>query len=293
MLVAVAAVRGGMGTVSVVTVVGSVNLDLVAVLARLPQAGETLTATGLTRVPGGKGANQALAAHRRGLTVRLGAAVGADPEAETALELLRREGVGLDGLQQVAEPTGLALISVDTAGETTIVVVPGANATLRVTAEDVAGADAVLTVLEVPDQAVTAAAQHATGLFVLNAAPARPVPSDVLRRADLVVVNRAEYAALPEPHAARAVAVTDGPRGAVLLRDGQQVAAAAAPPVTAVDGTAAGDAFVGAAVAGLLGGARDAEWLTRACAAGALAATRLGAQPSLPTAAEIDEVLAR
>jgi ribokinase len=275
-----------------VTVVGSVNLDLVAALARLPDPGETLTATGLTRVPGGKGANQALAAHRLGLPVRLIAAVGTDPEADTALELLRREGVGLDRLQRVTEPTGLALIAVDTEGETTIVVVPGANAALRVDAEDVAGADAVLTVLEVPEQAVIAAAQHATGLFVLNVSPARPVSPDVLRRADLVVVNRAEYAALPEQHAARALAVTDGPRGAVLLRDSQQVATAAPPPVTAVDGTAAGDAFIGAAVAGLLRGLPDAEWLIRACAAGALAAARPGAQPSLPTAAEIDEVLA-
>ena len=276
-----------------VTVVGSVNLDLVAALPRLPDPGETLTATGLNRLPGGKGANQALAVRRLGLAVRLVAAVGTDPEADTALELLRREGVRLDRLQWVTEPTGLALIAVDTAGETTIVVVPGANAALRVEAQDVAGADAVLTVLEVPEQAVTAAARYATGLFVLNASPARPVPPEVLRRADLVVVNRAEYAALPGLHVARALAVTDGPRGAVLLRDGRHVAAAVAPPVSVVDGTAAGDAFIGAAVAGLLRGLPDAEVLTRACAAGALAVTRPGAQPSLPTAAEIDEVLAR
>jgi ribokinase len=275
-----------------VTVVGSVNLDLVATLARLPQPGESLTATSLARVPGGKGANQALAIHRLGLPVRLVAAVGTDPEADLALELLRREGVGLR-LQRVTEPTGLALIAVDTAGETTIIVIPGANAQLRVAAEDVAGADAVLTVLEVPDHAVIAAAQHATGLFVLNAAPARPVPPDVLRRADLVVVNRAEYAALPDLDTARAVAVTDGARGALLLRNGTQVATAVPPPVSAVDGTAAGDAFIGAAVAGLLRGLPDADLLTRACTAGALAATRLGAQPSLPTTAEIEEVLNR
>ncbi len=276
-----------------VTVVGSVNLDLVAALSRLPRPGETLTATGLSRIPGGKGANQALAACRLGLPVRLVAAVGTDPEADTALKLLRREGVKLDRLQGVTEPTGMALISVDTEGDTTIVVVPGANAALRVEAADVAGADAVLTVLEVPDQAVTAAAQHATGLFVLNAAPARPVPPEVLRRADLVVVNHAEYAALSGLPAARVVVVTDGPRGAVLLRDGRRVAAASPPAVNAVDGTGAGDAFIGAAVAGLLHGLPDSELLARACAAGALAATRPGAQPSLPTAAEIDQVLAR
>ena len=276
-----------------VTVVGSVNLDLVAALPRLPDPGETLTATGLARVPGGKGANQALALRRWGLPVQLVAAVGTDPEADTALELLRREGVRLGRLQQVTEPTGLALISVDVAGETTIVVVPGANAALRVAAEDVAGADAVLTVLEIPDHAVAAAARHATGLFVLNAAPARPVPLETLRRADLVVVNKSEYTALPDLHTARAVAVTDGPRGAVLLRDGEQVAAAVPPPVNVVDGTAAGDAFIGAAVAGLLHGLTDAELLARACAAGALAATRPGAQPSLPRAADVVEVLAQ
>ncbi|MGH3764309.1 MAG: ribokinase [Pseudonocardiaceae bacterium] len=272
---------------------GSVNLDLVAALPRLPDVGETLTATRLTRVPGGKGANQALAVRRCGLPVRLVAAVGTDPDADTALELLCRENVGLARLQRVAEPTGLALITVDAAGETTIVVVPGANAALHVDAEDVAGADAVLTVLEVPDHAVTAAARYATGLFVLNAAPARPVSPEVLERADLVVVNRVEYAALPGLLAARAVAITDGPRGAVLLRYGSQVATAAPPPVSAVDGTGAGDAFIGAAVAGLLHGLPDADLLVRACAAGALAATRPGAQPSLPTAAEIDEVLAQ
>lgn len=276
-----------------VTVVGSVNLDLVAAVPRLPAAGETLTSTGLIRIPGGKGANQALAVRRCGLPVQLVAAVGTDPQADTALKLLGREGVGLDRLQRVTEPTGLALIAVDTAGETTIVVVPGANAALQVDAEDVAGADAVLTVLEVPDQAVTAAARHATGLFVLNAAPARPVPPEVLDRADLVVVNRAEYAALPGLGTARAVAITDGPRGAVLLRNGSRVAAAVPPQVSAVDGAGAGDAFIGAAVAGLLHGLPDDHLLSRACAAGALAATRPGAQPSMPTAAEIDELLAQ
>ena len=179
------------------------------------------------------------------------------------------------------------------AGETTIVVVPGANAALHIDPADVAGAEVVLSVLEVPDHAVAAAARHATGLFVLNAAPARPVPPGVLQRADLVVVNRAEYAALPSLGTAPAVAVTDGPRTAVLLRNGQQVAAAVPPLVDAVDGTGAGDAFIGAAVTGLLHGLADAELLARACAAGALAATRHGAQPSLPSAAEVEQVLAQ
>lgn len=276
-----------------VTVVGSVNLDLVAALPRLPRPGETLTASGLRKVPGGKGANQALAAARAGARVRLVAAVGTDGDAQAALELLRRDGIGLDGVRTLSAPTGLALIEVDDAGENTIVVVPGANAELQVSRDDVAGADAVLAVLEVPDTAVRAATEHAEGLFVLNAAPARPVPDAVLRRADLVVVNRAEYAALPGIDRARAVAVTDGPRDAVLLRDGREIARATPPRVGAVDGTAAGDAFVGVAVVCMLERRHDTDLLVRACAAGALAATRHGAQPSLPTADEIDEVLAR
>ena len=284
--------RDGIGAMSV-TVVGSVNLDLVATVPQLPHPGETRTATGLARLPGGKGANQALAIRRLGLPVRLVAAVGVDPEADIALRLLQREGVDLSRLQRAGDPTGLALITVDALGENTIVVVAGANATLRVDAADVAGASAVLTVLEVPDHAVRAAARCATGLFLLNAAPARPVPAEVLQRADLVVANRAEYAALPELRTARAVAVTDGPRGAVLLRAGRQVAAAAPPPVRAVDGTGAGDAFTGAVVAGLLRGLPDSELLRRACAAGAMAASRPGAQPSLPTDTEIDEALSR
>ena len=271
----------------------TVNLDLVATVPQLPHPGETRTATGLARLPGGKGANQALAIRRLGLPVRLVAAVGVDPEADIALRLLQREGVDLSRLQRAGDPTGLALITVDALGENTIVVVAGANATLRVDAADVAGASAVLTVLEVPDHAVRAAARCATGLFLLNAAPARPVPAEVLQRADLVVANRAEYAALPELRTARAVAVTDGPRGAVLLRAGRQVAAAAPPPVRAVDGTGAGDAFTGAVVAGLLRGLPDSELLRRACAAGAMAASRPGAQPSLPTDTEIDEALSR
>lgn len=274
-----------------VVVVGSVNLDLVARVRQLPVPGETVTASSFLRVPGGKGANQALAARRAGARVRLVAAVGDD--AGPALELLRRDGVDLGGVREVRGPTGLALIGVDALGETTVVVIPGANDELRVDPADLAGAAAVLTVLEVPDVAVRATAQGAPGLFVLNAAPARPVAPEVLERADLVVVNRLEHAALDGLPGARAVVVTSGASGAVLLRDGREVARAAPPPVDAVDSTAAGDAFVGAAVVGLLDGLDDEQLLARACAAGALAVTRSGAQPSLPTAAEVDGVLAR
>jgi ribokinase len=278
--------------VSRIAVVGSVNLDLVARVPRLPASGETLAASGLSRVPGGKGANQALAARRLGADVTLVAAVGDDPAAGEALALLRRDGVRLDRLRHdPREPTGHALIKVDDAGDTTIVIVAGANAALAVTPEDVRGADAVLAVLEIPDEAVADAVRHADGMVVLNAAPARALDPELVRRVDLVVVNAGEYAAIDGLDAAGAVAVTYGADGAVLRRGGREVARAAPPPVTVVDGTAAGDTFTAALTVALLDGASDADALHRACAAGALAVTRAGAQPSLPTAAELEAVL--
>jgi ribokinase len=278
--------------VSRIAVVGSVNLDLVARVPRLPAPGETIAAGGLRRVPGGKGANQALAARRLGADVTMVAAVGDDPAADEALALLTRDGVRLDRLRRdPARPTGHALITVDDAGETTIVVVGGSNEALSVSPEDVRGADAVLTVLEIPDAAVADAARHATGMVVLNAAPARALAPDLLRRVDLVVVNAGEYAAIDGLDAAGAVAVTHGAQGAVLRRGGREVARAAPPPVRVVDGTAAGDTFTAALAVALLDGASDAEALHRACTAGALAVTRAGAQPSLPTAAELEAAL--
>lgn len=277
-----------------IAVVGSVNLDLVARLPRLPAAGETLSATGFDRVPGGKGANQALAARRLGGDVRLVAAVGDDPLAAEALALLTAEGVDTTAVATVrGAPTGLALIEVDDAGETTIVVVPGANAQLRVEPDQLEDAQAVLTVLEVPDEAVSAAAAGAHEFFAINAAPARPIPPDALARADLVVVNRAEYPRVPGLAKARLLAITLGADGAVLLQNGTQVCTAAAPVVNAVDGTAAGDAFTAALVIGLTRGDREDHALHAACAAGALTASRRGAQPSLPTAAEVAGMVAR
>jgi ribokinase len=273
-----------------VVVVGSVNLDLVAAVASLPAAGETVAATGYTRVPGGKGANQALAARRLGADVTLVAAVGTDDAADEALALLLADGVDLGRLRRTGgEPTGVALITVDDTGENTIVVAPGANATLAVGPEDLAGADAVLCQLEVPIGTVLAAAEHTpdTALFCLNPAPPRPVPDAVLDRADLVVANRAEYAAVPALDRARLLAVTAGAAGAVLRRGNREVASARPPRVVARDGTAAGDAFIGALVVGLLSGEDERTALERACVAGALAASRPGAQPSLPRKDEL------
>ena len=145
--------------------------------------------------------------------------------------------------------------------------------------------DAVLCQLEVPDAAVLAAWEQCVGLFCLNAAPARPIAVD----ADLTVVNRHELDALVRRDGL--VALTLGEEGAVLLDDGEETARATPPVVDAVDGTAAGDAFTACLLVSLLEGRGEEEALTRACAAGALAASRFGAQPSLPTAAEVDDIL--
>jgi ribokinase len=262
-----------------IVVVGSVNLDLVARCERLPRAGETVTGARFERVPGGKGGNQAVACARLGAEVTMVAAVGRDPFAEEALAGLREAQVALE-LEVVDAPTGVALILVDGEGENQIVVAPGANGLLG--AIVLPAADAVLCQLEIPDAAVVAAWEQASGLFCLNAAPARPVAVDP----DLAVVNRYELETLARRDGL--VALTLGAEGAVLLEGGEEVARAAPPPVEAVDGTAAGDAFTACLLVSLLEGRSRDEALRRACAAGALAASRFGAQPSLPSAAEVD-----
>jgi len=261
-----------------VTVVGSINLDLVARVERLPRPGETLTGATLERIPGGKGANQAVGAARLGAGVRMVGCVGADPYTDEALAGLREAHVQLD-VREVDAPTGVAIILVAADGENQIVVVPGANA--EVGGFSVQGN--VLCQLEIPDAAVDEARAQAAWLCV-NAAPARPLVVD----ADLVVANRYEAEVVGEQ---RLLAVTLGEEGAVLLEDGKEVARARPPKVEAVDGTAAGDAFTACLVVSMLEGRDREESLRRACAAGAIAASRFGAQPSLPTADEVDAIL--
>jgi ribokinase len=274
-----------------VCVVGSVNLDLVATVPRLPRPGETLTGAALDHVPGGKGANQAVAAARLGADVRFVGAVGDDEFGREALAELR--GVAdLSGLQAVDAPTGLALILVDEAGENQIVVVPGANHALAAERIEVGEPDALVCQLEVTDEAIEAAMRQAPdAFFCLNAAPSRPVSAAILERADLIVANSLELEALGSSPMGALFALTLGADGALLLEGGEEVARAAPPVVEAVDGTAAGDAFTACLVVSLLEGREREEALRRACAAGAIAASRPGAQPSLPTAAEVDEIL--
>jgi ribokinase len=260
------------------TVVGSINLDLVARVDRLPRAGETIVGHDFARVPGGKGANQAVAAARLGADVRMIGAVGEDPLADEALAGLHDAGVELQLTR--TGTTGIALILVDGAGENQIVVVPGANA--HVPPSSPTGA--VLCQLEVPDDVVRAAAANAD-FFALNAAPARHVDLEP----DLLIVNRLEHEIVSR---GKLVAVTYGAEGAALFDGGEEVARATPPIVEAVDGTAAGDAFAACLVVCLLEGRDRAEALVRACAAGALAASRFGAQPSLPTADDVTAILA-
>jgi ribokinase len=273
------------------TVVGSINLDLVARVRYLPRPGETLTDAELSHVPGGKGANQAVAAARLGAHVRLVAALGDDEFGRDAVRDLRAADVDLSGVQVVTSATGIALILVDDEGENQIVVVPGANHSLDPARVEVGEADALLCQLEIGDDAIDAAAAQTDAFFCLNAAPARPVSDSILQRVDLIVANSFELDALGSSPLGALFALTLGAEGALLIDDGEEVARARPPAVEAVDGTAAGDAFTACLVVSLLEGRDRQEAIERACAAGALAASRPGAQPSLPTATEVDEIL--
>ncbi len=275
-----------------VTVVGSLNVDVVVRADRLPLPGETLLGSSVARLPGGKGANQAVALARLGVPVLLVGAVGAD--ADGALCLSALPGVDASGVATVAAPTGLALITVDAAGENTIVAVPGANAL----ASAPASADALVVQLELPLPVVTAAVSVATGLVVLNAAPALPLPPELLRLVDVLVVNETEALVVSgcanvddaldnlHPLVRRGVVVTLGAAGCLVGSATGRVRIAG-QSVTAVDTVGAGDAFVAALTWALLSGRSLTAAAEIACAAGAIAVTRLGARSS-PTLAELE-----
>lgn len=277
------------------TVVGSINLDFVASAATLPAPGETVTGATLARHPGGKGANQALAARRLGAAVQMIGATGKDGMADEALGLLRRDGVDLWGVATKPDlASGVALIAVSAEGENQIIVAPGANA--GVLPGDLPNTleGALVMQLELPVATVAAAAERATGFVAVNLAPAATVPQTLLDRADLLIVNETEAAFYGEDlhRSPGLVAVTLGGAGAKLFKDGALIAAASPPAVSVVDTTGAGDCFVAALTVALLEGQSPAEALTFACTAGALAVTRAGAQPSLPWRAEVDAALA-
>jgi ribokinase len=266
-----------------ITVVGSANVDHVVRCERLPRAGETVTNGVFERIPGGKGANQAVAAARLGAKVRFVGRFGRD---EFTLRSLEEQGIDTSGVVHDEGESGVAFVLVDETGENMIVTAPGANRRLAADQVDVGDPDAVICQQEINTDTIAAAAAGAR-FFCLNAAPAR---GPLRHKPDLLVANRYEYEAIGSFYEGL-LALTLGAEGAVLLQAGEEVARATPPPVHAVDGTAAGDAFCAALVVSLLEGIEQQAALVRACAAGALAASRPGAQPSLPTAAEVDALL--
>ena len=273
-----------------ITVIGSVNLDIVAKVARLPAAGETVTGAELYRYPGGKGANQALAAQRLGADVTLIARVGDDAAADEALVLLREDGVDLSqcfALQDI--PTGTALIAVAPSGENQIVVAPGANRHLAPDDIVVPESDALICQLEVPTDTVARAAKEFAGFLSVNLAPAARIDVAVLQRANLVVVNETESTWYGDTLRAcnGMVATTRGAGLATLEQDGVVIAEARPPAVEAIDATGAGDTFTAALTVALVEGQSPQDALEFACAAGAAATTRMGAQPSLPMRHEV------
>lgn len=294
-----------------VVVLGSVNWDLTVITDRHPRPGETVLGKESHSGPGGKGANQAVAASRLGSRVAMVGRVGEDRQGREMIDVLAGEGVEVSGVIVDRDAaTGLAVITIDSAGENTIVVVPGANGRLgRDQVEDHRGiheAPVVLAQLEIPLEAVVAAAAAAEGIFCLNPAPARPLPDELLAAVDVLVPNRSELAILtgggdPEDvdqaadmaralEGPEAVVVTLGAEGALVVEQGEPMHIPS-PQVETVDTTGAGDAFCGAFAAALAQGRSLVAAARRGVAAGALATTRIGAQSALPTLSELEEIL--
>lgn len=274
-----------------ITVVGSINLDIVATAPTLPAPGETVTGGRLARFPGGKGANAALAAQRLGQPVSLIGAVGSDDMAEEAMALLIKSGMDLSGTAHInGETTGVALIGVDAQGENFIIVCPGANNALR--PEDVSDhpIQHMMGVLEVPPQTLLAAATKATGFVSLNLAPAMTVPDELLAAANLISVNESEAEFYGDAlHSLDAlIAVSIGAEGAVLYKAGKEITRQSPPQVTVVDTVGAGDTFTAALTVALIEGMSEQDALAFAVKAGALACTKRGAQTSLPFRRDVD-----
>ncbi len=296
-----------------IVVVGSANLDLVVDVDVIPLVGETVLGGDLRRIPGGKGANQAVAAARLGRRVALIGRVGDDEGGAILRSALDADGVGIGEVRTVeGVPSGVALIAVGRDGDNAIVVSPGANA--RLSGSDVveaapllAAATVTLLQLEVPVEAVTEAAVASAGIVILNPAPAphEPLPADLIAAVDIMVPNQTELAALTghegpvdattAAHLARrlpcdAVVVTLGSEGALVV-EGTDTTHVPAPRVDPVDTTAAGDSFCGALADALVRGATVVEAAHWAVRVGAVTTLRPGAQPSLPTADEVDRLI--
>lgn len=279
-----------------VVVVGSVNIDVVFDVNRLPGPGETVLGTSARWVPGGKGGNQAIAAARAGADVQLVAAVGADSNARVLREHLAANNVGLDGLITLPGPSGTAAIVVADGGENTIVVAPGANAHLTLDSQAlrdlVSGADVALIQLEIPLPTALVAARQAKAagaVVILNASPGggdRTLLAELAAATDVVVVNESEAQLWDWPVAH--LVTTRGARGATYVSADQE-SEIPAPSVEALDTTGAGDVFAGVLAAGWITDRHHA--LRRACAAGALATLVPGAGDCAPYDETIEDAL--
>lgn len=265
-----------------VTVVGSINLDIIATTDRLPTAGETVGGGVLQQQPGGKGANQAVAAARLGGSSRMIGAVGDDAQGRLMLEALSAAGADTAGVAVLdGDATGTALIVVDRDGENQIVVCPGANAAFSLEGVEFGPDETVLCQLEVGLPVVLEAAWRAKGFFVLNAAPAMDLPAELLERCDLVIVNETEYELIPALADAKLVAVTYGKDGSAMFERGRKVAEAPAAAVTVANTIGAGDAFCAALVLALRAGLTYSTALAVANAVGADAVRDQSSQPAL------------
>lgn len=292
-----------------IAVLGSANIDLVVSAARAPGPGETVAGRSFRRVPGGKGANQALAAARAGGVVAFAGAVGDDEFGRQIAGVLETNGVDIAALERTSEATGMAHITVDDTGENSIVVLSGANGTVTSLADShravIEAADVLLLQLELPMSLVVEAAQYARSrdvFVVLTPAPVLPLSDRLLGCVDLLIPNEHEALlltggvqdALPAAtYLARrcgAVVVTLGARGALHV-NGMDTTRIPAFPVDLVDTTAAGDTFVGVLAVGLTEGLDIPAAARRASAAAALSVQRFGASSSMPTRAEIDVFL--
>lgn len=288
-----------------ILVFGSINVDLAVPVAHLPAPGETVLGGDYTLSPGGKGANQALAARRAGAEVALAGAVGTDRFADIALAGLRAAGTNLDLVRTVAAPTGCAAIMVSATGENAIAVASGANALAQAgqVPDPALGAGTLLLLqMEVPageNWRLVRRVRARGGSVILNLAPALPVDPTVFGEIDLVVANEGEAASLgaPPPDIAhrlrRGLAVTRGAAGATaFLADGSRLTVPA-PSISPIDTTGAGDAFVGVLAAGLDRGLALADALRQASAAGSLTCLARGAQSAMPDSAAITAAASR
>jgi ribokinase len=289
-----------------IAVLGSTNMDLIAYVAKAPQRGETVTGREFRTIPGGKGANQAVAAAHAGADVSLVGAVGADPFGSQLRSTLEHFGVNTDHLRTTEGPSGTAHIVVDDEGGNAIVVIPGANGTVTSLAPGdeglIASADALLLQLEIPLEAVLAGAEAARrhGVrTILTPAPAQFLPPRLLSAIDLLVPNQHEATAITgftDPRAAAAalleqvpeVVVTLGAEGSLYAARGTEPLTVPAPRVTAVDSTGAGDTFVGTLAVALAEGREMPEALAWASRAAAMSVQRPGATSSMPYRSEID-----